>query len=220
MIEIRDVTFRYQKRIVLDHVSMQFEAGKCTCIDGPNGCGKSTLFRILNGLSFPESGQYFLNGEEVTEEKMRNEAFAKSLHKRIGYLFQNSEMQLFTRSVEDEIAFGLFQLGYDRKKVHEMTEKYIQMLCLEEVRKQAPFNLSGGEKKRTALAAVLAMEPEVYILDEPMSGLDEEGQEWIMSFIQNMKKENKTMIIATHQKELIRAAADVVIHMDRYHHVI
>lgn len=220
MIEVKDITFRYQKRIVLDHVSLRFEPGKCACIDGPNGCGKSTLFRVLNGLSFPESGQYFFNDEEVTEEKMKNEVFAKNLHKKIGYLFQNSEMQLFTRSVEDEIAFGLFQLGYDRKKVHEMTEKYIDLLGLKEVRKQAPFNLSGGEKKRTALAAVLAMEPEVYILDEPMAGLDEDGQEWILSFMQEMRKENKTMIIATHQKELIQSTADVVIHMDRNHHIV
>lgn len=219
MIRLENICFQYGSRIILDNISLNVEKGKCTCIDGPNGCGKSTLFRILNGLEFPSDGKYFLDEERITKEKMKDDLFAKRLHRKIGYLFQDSEMQLFTRSVEDEIAFGLFQLGYSREQVHEKVERFIALLKLEEVRKQAPFNLSGGEKKRCALASILAMEPDILILDEPTNSLDEDGREWIADFLKQLKQQNKTILIATHQKEFIDSIADIVIQMDRYHHI-
>lgn len=220
MIQLKDVSFQYGERTVLDHVSLDVLDSKCTVIDGPNGCGKSTLFRIINGLEFARTGEYLLDGESITKEKMKDETFAKKLHKKIGYLFQDSEMQLFTSSVEDEIAFGLFQLGMDRDKIQNLVEKYIDLLGLQEVRKSAPFNLSGGEKKRCALAAVLAMEPEILVLDEPISGLDEDGQEWITSFLDTLKEKGKTILIASHQKDFIASVADITISMDKYHHVV
>lgn len=220
MIELKDITYSYDKNKVLDDISISFQDGKCYVIEGPNGCGKSTLFRILNGLSFPDSGSYIFNDMEITEKKLHDKRISREFHKQIGYVFQNSETQLFTRSVEDEIAFGLYQLGYDDNEVKNRTEKYMELLQISSLHDRAPFSLSGGEKKRCALAAVLAMEPEVLIMDEPISGLDEDGQNWIISFIQELKKENRLIIIATHDKQLSDAVSDEIIRMDKYHHIV
>ncbi|MDD4808285.1 MULTISPECIES: energy-coupling factor ABC transporter ATP-binding protein [Caproicibacterium] len=217
MIQLDDVSFSYQGTTAVSHVTYRFEMGKCYVLHGPNGCGKSTLFRILNGLDFPTSGRYLLDGEEITEKKMKKPEFARAFHKKIGYVFQTSEVQLFTKSVEDEIAFGLIQLGLPDSEVQKRVEKYIQLLHLQPIRRRAPFNLSGGEKKRTALAAVLAMEPPVLILDEPISGLDDEGQEWITRFISGMKSPDKLMIVATHNRTFTQRIADVEVLMNRDH---
>lgn len=220
MIQLENITYSYNNRIVLDDISFNIKDGQCTFIDGPNGCGKSTLFRIINGLEFPIKGKYYLDGQLINQKTIKNEEISKNLHKKIGYLFQDSEMQLFTKSVEDEIAFGLFQLGYDDKKVHEIVEKYISLLELEDVRKQAPFSLSGGEKKRCAIAAILSMNPDILILDEPFNNLDEDGQEWMLSFIKNLKKENKTLVIASHQKNFMELISDNIVKMDKHHHIV
>jgi cobalt/nickel transport system ATP-binding protein len=191
--------------------------GTCYSIIGPNGCGKSTLFRVLNGLSFPTKGRFIFDGTVIDERYLKDEQNARDFHRRIGYVFQDSEVQLFTRSVEDEIAFGLFQLGLDEKEVEERVEYYLKLLEIEELRYRAPFNLSGGEKKRVALAAIFAMKPEVLILDEPLAGLDEEGQKFITDFIIKQKSTDKLIIISTHNRELAEAVSDVVVHMDKNH---
>jgi cobalt/nickel transport system ATP-binding protein len=191
--------------------------GTCYSIIGPNGCGKSTLFRVLNGLSFPTKGRFIFDGTVIDERYLKDEQNARDFHRRIGYVFQDSEVQLFTRSVEDEIAFGLFQLGLDEKEVEERVEYYLKPLEIEELRYRAPFNLSGGEKKRVALAAIFAMKPEVLILDEPLAGLDEEGQKFITDFIIKQKSTDKLIIISTHNRELAEAVSDVVVHMDKNH---
>jgi cobalt/nickel transport system ATP-binding protein len=220
MIELKKISFSYDQRKVLDHISAVFPEEQCTCVDGPNGCGKSTMFRLLNGLEEPQEGEYLLDGEQITAEKLKNKNFARSFHQKIGYVFQDSETQLFTRSVEDEIAFGLYQLKVPSDEIHAITEKYIEMMDLNEVRKQAPFTLSGGEKKRTALAAVLAMDPKVLILDEPGASLDEDGQQWLMNFLKQLKAQKKTILIATHQREMIDALADQIITMNKDHQIM
>ena len=218
MISLDHVSYKYPDgNLALDDISLHLAAGRCYCLSGPNGCGKSTLFRILNGLSFATSGKYLLEGEEITEKRLRDKAFSASFHRRIGFILQNTEVQLFTRSVEDEIAFGLYQMGLPDEEVTARVEKYISLLGLESLRHRAPFNLSGGEKKRTALAAVLAMEPPVLIMDEPLSGLDEDGQIWVTDFINRLKTPDRLLLIATHNKDLISTIADETIYMTKDH---
>ncbi len=146
--------------------------------------------------------------------------FAKELHRKVGFIFQNAEVQLFCRTVEDEIAFGLQQLALPENEIRERTETYIHLLGLGELRQRAPFTLSGGEQKRTALAAVLAMEPQVLILDEPVSGLDEDGEKWMTDFIRSIRGPERLIIIATHRHELSEAVADEVLHMTKEHRLL
>ena len=119
--------------------------------------------------------------------------------------------------MEDEIAFGLQQLGLSKDEIESKVETYLNLLEITHLRKRAPFNLSGGEKKRVALAAVFAMNPDVLILDEPLAGLDEDGQEFIMDFLLKQKSKEKMIIISTHNKELSNALADVEIRMNKSH---
>ena len=220
MIELKNVTYKYYDgALALDNINLNLEKGKCYCLTGPNGSGKSTLFRILNGLSFPTKGKYIFDGTEITEKYLHNKKNAVAFHSRIGYLFQNSETQLFTRSVEDEIAFGLYQLELPEDEVHKRTEHFLEALSLSDMRHRAPFNLSGGEKKRCALAAVLAMEPDVLILDEPLNGLDEDGEEFVLERLRNLKSPDRLIIVASHNSQFVEEISDETIRLDKDHHI-
>lgn len=220
MIELNNVTYKYYDgTLALDNINLKLTAGECYCLTGPNGSGKSTLFRILNGLSFPTKGKYIFDGTEITEKYLHNKKNAVAFHSRIGYLFQNSETQLFTRSVEDEIAFGLYQLELPKDEVHKRTEHFLEALSLSDMRHRAPFNLSGGEKKRCALAAVLAMEPDVLILDEPLNGLDEDGEKFVLECIRNLKSPDRLIIVASHNSQFVEEISDETIRLDKDHHI-
>lgn len=219
MIELKNICFSYEARPVLRHIDLTIQHGETVILEGPNGCGKSTLIRILNGLEFPEIGTYHLDGVRIDAKSMKEERFAKMVHQKIGYVFQNPDAQLFCSSVEEEIAFAPMQMGLDRERVKERVEYAIALFGLEELRKRPPFYLSTGEKKKTAIAAVLSMNPQVLILDEPLSGLDIESQEWLTDFLIRYKDAGKTMIIATHHPEFAKKMADRTVHMDREHRI-
>lgn len=210
IIELSDITFAYEvgEKPVFSNLSLQVKEGTCLIVEGDNGSGKSTLFRILNGLSFPQSGSYSYKGQTISEKYLKDNKKAKAFHREIGYLFQNPDIMLFNARVYDEVAFGPRQMGLSDKKVAQRVEDCLKLFSLEDLKDKAPYHLSGGQKKRVALAAVLALNPEILILDEPCAGLDKKNKEWLISFLSQLKAAGKTLIIATHDSEVKEALGD------------
>ncbi len=149
---------------------------------GANGCGKSTLLKLLNGIISPDSGSYGFHGEEVTHKKLQDEKFSKLLHQKIGFVFQNSDTQLFCSSVYDEVAFGPRQMGLEESEVEHRVNDCLALLGIQEFRNRIPYHLSGGEKRKVAIAACLSLNPEVLVLDEPMNGLDPRRKDGLWIF--------------------------------------
>ncbi len=213
MIAMKDICFAYDDRVVLSHFSLEVTKGETVILKGPNGCGKSTLLKMINGLLFPEQGEYWFEGEAIHKKSLSDALFTKKFHQKIGYLFQNADSQLFHNCVEDEIAFGLVQMGKDAKEVQTRVEEMLALIGIENLRYRAPYHLSTGEKKKVALASLLVVNPKVIVLDEPISGLDLAAQEWMVAFLKCMKQAGKTIIIATHNEELAKELGDREIRM-------
>lgn len=202
-IELKDITFAYDEgENVLSGFNLLIEEGECVFVRGDNGSGKSTLFRILTGISYPASGIYKFDGEEINKKYLKDNRNSKLFHKRVGYLFQNPDIMLFSNTVFDDVAFGPRQIGLGDKEVLARTEDILKTFDIEELRDKAPYHLSGGQKKKVALAAVFALNPEVILLDEPLAGLDKKGRGWLVEFLKEVKSSGKTLIIATHSDEI------------------
>ncbi len=213
LFELSDITFRYanDEPFVFKNFCFSMEKEKCISVEGENGAGKTTLFRILNGLSFPQKGKFVFDGNEITQEYLKDNKKAKLFHKRIGYLFQNPDLMLFNASVYDEIAFGPRQMGLSEKEVRTRTEDCLKLFDLETLSGKAPYHLSVGQKKRVALASVMSLNPEILILDEPFSGLDQKSQDMFMSFLIDLKASGKTILITTHNPIVRKTIADDVL---------
>ncbi len=235
LIELDKVCFAYDGRPALRYITLNVEKGETIALQGPNGTGKSTLLKLLNGLIYPEEGRYLFEGQEITRKSMKDPLFSKRFHQKIGYVFQNSDVQLFCSDVEEEIAFGPRQMGLPEEDVKRRVEDVIALLGLHEIRGRAPYHLSGGEKKKVAIACILSMNPEILVLDEPLAGLDKETQKWLTGFLLQLKNAGKTMILATHNEELAEKLADrfiffnsrheteekhVIFHSHRHMHVV
>jgi cobalt/nickel transport system ATP-binding protein len=215
MIRLKNIYFAYQDGgdYVLRDFSMELEAGKCLVVTGDNGSGKTTLFRILNGLSFPEKGEYYFDGTRITEKYMRDNINAKRFHKRMGYLFQNPDVMLFNGKVYDEIAFGPRQMGLGDEEVDRRTRDCMELFAVADLSDKAPYHLSGGQKKRVALAAVMALNPDVIILDEPFAGLDKKTREFLYDFLHDLKEAGKTLVIATHDEAFTKSLSDEILEL-------
>ena len=203
MIELKDVCFSYSDMIALDHINLSIKTGEAIALMGANGCGKSTLLKLINGIISPDFGSYRFHGEEVTHKKLQDEKFSKLLHQKIGFVFQNSDTQLFCSSVYDEVAFGPRQMGVGESEVEHRVNDCLALLGIQEFRNRIPYHLSGGEKRKVAIACVLSLNPEVLVLDEPMNGLDPKTQRWLVDFLKKLNKAGKTLITSTHNLELV-----------------
>ena len=217
LIELDDFCFAYDETPVLRHITLEIRTGECVVLMGDNGSGKSTLLRALCGLIFPQKGGYRFDGAEVTEQTMRDAAFAKRLHARVGFIFQDSDAQLFCASVADEIAFGPRQMGLDEREVARRVSDTLALLDIDRLRDRAPYALSGGEKKRVAIACVLSMNPDVYCFDEPLAGLDARTQAWLLGFLGQLRTAGKTLVVATHDQSLADEIADYFVYVGEFH---
>jgi cobalt/nickel transport system ATP-binding protein len=187
---------------------MHIAQGERVALLGANGSGKSTLLRLLAGLCFPEQGDISFFGQSLTEQRFEEEAFFYSFRRRVGLVFQNPDVQLFNPSVFDEVAFGPLQLRWPKAQIHERVEAALESMGISHLRDRAPHRLSGGEKKRVALASVLITDPEVLLLDEPSAALDPLSQAQIVDLLLSWKNGSKTVITATHDLDTLEDIAD------------
>jgi len=198
MIEVEDVYFTYPNGVeALKGVPLTIQNGEFVAIMGQNGAGKTTLVKHFNGLLKPTKGKVLIDGVETTKVSVA------TLAKNVGFVFQNPDHQLFSETVEDEIAFALRNFGFKENIIKRRVTWALNILGLTQYRKTSPFMLSGGERKRVALASVLAWNPKILILDEPTIGQDYQQKEKLRQFILQMKAQRKTVIIVTHDVEFV-----------------
>ena len=217
-IELRDVEYRYSpntpfERLALHDVNLAIAPGSYVAIIGHTGSGKSTLLQHLNGLIRPTKGEVHLGDKVITSDKKEKDI--KSVRKKVGIVFQFPEHQLFEETVEKDICFGPMNFGISEEKAKKLAREAIRMVGLsEDLLQKSPFDLSGGQMRRVAIAGVLAMEPEIIVLDEPTAGLDPRGREEIMELFHKLHKERGlSTILVTHSMEDAARYADEIIIM-------
>jgi len=198
VIEVKDVCFTYPSGVeALRGVSLTIKNGEFVAIMGQNGAGKTTLVKQFNGLLKPTRGEVLVDGVST-----RDVSVAK-LARTVGFVFQNPDHQLFSETVEEEIAFALRNFGFEEAATKKRVTWALNLLGLTQYRQTSPFMLSGGERKRVALASVLAWDPKVVILDEPTIGQDHQQKEKLRQFIVQMNAQGKTVVIVTHDVEFV-----------------
>jgi cobalt transport protein ATP-binding subunit len=198
MIMMENVHFAYDGLYTaLSDVSLQIDDGERIAIMGTNGAGKTTLVKHLNGLLRPNSGRIIVDGIDAKHYSVAE------LAREIGLVMQNPDHQLFLDSVEKEVVFGLKQLGFSEEEIEERTSRTLTSLGLHELAERSPFTLSGGERKRVALASVLATEPRVLALDEPTIGQDARQKEKLAEMLMGLNEKGRTVIVVTHDIEFV-----------------
>jgi cobalt/nickel transport system ATP-binding protein len=215
LFELESLTFRFNRVVALDALTMSIPAGGRIGLLGANGSGKSTLLRILDGLYFPDSGHVRFEGEALTERRFGDDRFAHGFRRRVGMVFQNPDAQLFNATVLDEVAFGPLQLGWRAADVRERVMDALDRFRIEHLKDRVPQRLSGGEKKRVALASVLVMDPDVLLLDEPTDALDPRSQSQVVDLLMGWADGSKSVITATHHLGILEEIADRCFVLDR-----
>lgn len=219
--KLENIGFNYpHDEPVLTDVNLTVAEGEKLCILGANGSGKSTLLKLLAGLLFPVLGSFNAFGNDMTARAMADRSFSRDYHKKTGFIFQNSDTQLFCSTVMEEVAFGLLQLRMSPEEAESRVEDVLNMLDIAHLRDKTPFRLSGGEKKKVALASVLVLNPQVLILDEPTNGLDPKTQRWLVGLLLSLNSSGKTIITSTHNLELVQELSDRAVVFDESHRIV
>ena len=218
-IKTEHLTFEYMpgtpfSKVALNDVSFEIPDGKFVAVIGHTGSGKSTLVQHFNGLIKPTSGKVIIDGTDITAEGVS----MKDIRRKVGLVFQYPEYQLFEETIEKDVSFGPKNLGLSEEEIKYRVEKAINMVGLnyEQDKDKSPFELSGGQKRRVAIAGVVAMEPKILILDEPTAGLDPHGRDEILGQIKKLHSEyGMTTILVSHSMEDVAELADLIIVMDK-----
>jgi cobalt/nickel transport system ATP-binding protein len=212
ILQCKAVCYDYARDIpALAGVCLDVSAGERVVILGANGCGKTTLLKLLAGLLFAQRGFYRAFGREITDRLLSHDPFGMFFRKEVGVLFQNVDAQLFNPTVEDEIAFGPLQLHEPPDAIQRTVADSLERFGLQQLAKRSPFALSGGEKKKVALAAVLAVDPQVLLLDEPTAGLDPRSSRILVDLILEAQGRGKTVVTSTNDLHIVPEIAGRVV---------
>lgn len=217
-IQVKELTHIYAEgmpfeTVALDHINFEIEQGEFVGIIGHTGSGKSTMIQHLNGLLKPKSGQIFIDGMDITDKSVK----MRDIRRRIGLVFQYPEYQLFEETVHKDIAFGPLNLGISKDEVDVRVKEAMSLVRLdyEQIAHRSPFALSGGQKRRVAIAGVVAMKPKVLILDEPTAGLDPKAHGDILKMVETIhKEEGITILLVSHNMGDVARLADKILVMD------
>ena len=207
LFEVEHVTYRYEGVTAVDDLSLAIAEGSRVALLGANGSGKSTLLRLFDGLIFGQSGRIRFRGDDVSEERLADDRFALPFRRTVGMVFQNPDVQLFNPTVFDEVAFGPLQLRWPKNEVRERVGQTLERLRIGHLKNRIPQRLSGGEKKRVALASVLVLDPAVLLLDEPTAGLDPRSASEAIDLMVEWGG-SKSIVLATHDLGDLEDIAD------------
>ncbi|WP_340819582.1 ATP-binding cassette domain-containing protein [Methanolobus sp. WCC4] len=213
ILETKNLSFSYPDgTLALDDISVTIEKGKKIAFVGRNGSGKSTLFLSMNGTHRPQKGEILFHGKPMKYDSKS----LREIRKNVGIVFQSSDDQIFAPTIYQDVAFGPTNLGYSKDKVEDITNKTLEYVGLTHLKDKPPHHLSGGQKKRVAVAGIVAMDPEVIILDEPLANLDPVGADEVMDLLNELNYFGKTIIISTHDVDLAYGWADHVFLMNEH----
>ncbi len=215
MIKLEHIYYEYEGNPALQDISFEIKKGENVVLMGVNGSGKSTILKLLDALIFPLRGNYYFNNELISEKKLKSKVFNTYFRSRVVMLFQKPDVMLFNPTVYDELAFAPRQLG--RKTIREDVEYWAEKFQITHLLNKQPFNLSGGEKKKVALASLLIINPEVLILDEPFSYLDPQTTEWMVEFLKQL---DKTIIISSHNLKIASLLTNRLLVLSHQHQLI
>lgn len=219
--EFQNVSYVYEGNLLaLDRVNLTVLTGESLAILGANGSGKSTVLKLMDGLYFPTEGRVRAFGKILSEQALAEDVFNFDFRRRVGLLFQDADVQLFSPTVFDEVAFAPLQTDWTREEVIRRVEESLRALRIEKLRDRPPHRLSGGEKRRVALASILSLDPAVWLLDEPSAGLDPRSQSWLEDFMIDQVHAGKTIITATHDLSLAEVVADRVCVFNEAHQLV
>ena len=211
-IEIKELSFSYDSKPFIDNLDLKINDGEMVGIIGNTGCGKSTFVRLIAGLIKSDSGKIIIDGDDITDKKFNK----KSLRRKLGIVFQFPEMQLFEQTIEKDIFFGLkqYKLTYDEK--YKRAKEALELLGLdfEKIKDKSPLALSGGEKRKVAVAGILVCKPKYLIFDEPIAGLDCNSRDNFMKLLLALKQNGTTIIIISHNTDYLAEYADRILVMD------
>lgn len=206
-LETKNLTFTYPDGTqALKNVNLKIKKGEKIAIMGPNGAGKSTLFSHFNGLTEPTSGHVEIDGEKIIFE--RDELL--KVRQKVGIVFQDPNDQLFAPTVKEDVAFGPMNLGLDYDEVKKRISESLEMVGMSGFEEKTPHHLSGGQQKRVAIAGIIAMRPDIMILDEPTAGLDPEGVDKVLNILNNLNDEGMSIVISSHDIEMVNQFADKI----------
>lgn len=219
--QLNDIQFQYPGNIpALSHINLSIYPGEFVAVLGANGTGKSTLLKILDGLIIPDHGEFWAFQRLISKEILEDKIFTREFRRRVGMVFQDPEVQLFSPTVWEEVVFGPLQLNISKEEVISRGNEVLDLLDLVPLKNRPPFLLSGGEKKKVALASVLSLRPEVLLLDEPTNGLDPYSQGNLIDFLLRWSKKDKCLVFSTQDLDIVDELATRIIVIGNEHNVI